>query len=46
MPVDREKILETYLNELDARGEPPPPTATEPDRPPMPPARRVQIADT
>uniref|UniRef100_A0A915KH10 Transcription elongation regulator 1 n=1 Tax=Romanomermis culicivorax TaxID=13658 RepID=A0A915KH10_ROMCU len=31
-PDEREKLLETYLDELDKRGPPPPPTATEPSR--------------
>lgn len=31
-PDEREKLLESYLDELDRRGPPPPPTATEPSR--------------
>lgn len=33
MPDERERLLEQYLTELARAGTPPPPTATEPDRP-------------
>jgi len=33
LPDERERLLEQYLAELQLRGTPPPPTATEPDRP-------------
>ncbi|VDP00614.1 unnamed protein product [Soboliphyme baturini] len=32
VPDEREKLLDTYLDELHKRGPPPPPTATEPSR--------------
>lgn len=34
MPDERTRLLRTYLEELDKRGPPPPPTASEPSRRP------------
>lgn len=34
MPDERTRLLKTYLEELDKRGPPPPPTASEPSRRP------------
>ena len=34
MPDERTRLLRTYLEELEKRGPPPPPTASEPSRRP------------